>query len=314
MTESMLEVRHLRLVRAIAEEGGPTRAAARLHLTQSAVSHQLAELEGRLGVPLFARVRRQLKLTPAGARLVDAARSVLADLSRIERELHQAGTRKRELLRIAVESFTSYHWLPPVVAALAEEHVHVDVRIVPEATREPIAALLRGSIDLAFASSPVRDRELISTPLFDDEWVVIVAPSHPLAKRPFVSAAELGRQTLFAHDSPRSDVERLRELIASERAAMPRVVLVPFTDALVELVKSGLGVAIVSPWAVAPWLARREIVKLRFTREGLAEKWVAVHRRDAGERLPLGRFVELFNEARQVGVGRRKRGKVGTPP
>src|SRR5688572_14449714 len=98
---SMLEIRHLRLVRAIAEEGGPTRAAARLHLTQSAVSHQLAELEGRLGVVLFARVRRQLKLTPAGARLLEASRSMLAELSRVERELHQAAARKREVFRIA---------------------------------------------------------------------------------------------------------------------------------------------------------------------------------------------------------------------
>ena len=70
MSQTMIEVRHLRLVRAIAEEGGPTRAGSRLRLTQSAVSHQLAELEGRLGVALFTRVRRQLKLTSAGARLV----------------------------------------------------------------------------------------------------------------------------------------------------------------------------------------------------------------------------------------------------
>src|SRR5688500_19435390 len=100
MTASALEVRHLRLVRAIAEEGGPTRAAARLHLTQSAVSHQLAELEGRLGVVLFTRVRRQLKLTASGARLLEAARRLLADLSRVERDLHRAEGRERAVLRI----------------------------------------------------------------------------------------------------------------------------------------------------------------------------------------------------------------------
>ena len=161
MSSTMLEVRHLRLVRAIAEEGGPTRAAARLHLTQSAVSHQLAELEGHLGIELFARVRRQLKLTPAGARLVDGARSLLADLSRLERELHQVGTRKREVLRVAVECFTAYHWLPPIMAGLAEPYPHVDIRIVTEATREPVAALLRGTVDLALVSTIVRDRQLV---------------------------------------------------------------------------------------------------------------------------------------------------------
>ena len=294
MYGSMLEVRHLRLVRAIAEEGGPTRAAARLHLTQSAVSHQLADLEGRLGVSLFTRVRRQLKLTPAGARLVDLARTMLADLSRVEREIYQASTRKREILRIAVECFTSYHWLPNIVSALATEEPHVEVRIALEATREPVAALLRGTLELALVSSPVRDRQLVSVPLFEDEWSVMLSPSHPLVARPYISAVELERETLFAPDAPRSDAERLRELIATERASAPRTVPIPLTDAMVELVKAGLGVSLVSRWAVAPWESRGEIVTRRFTRAGLAESWSVVYRRDAESRLPLARFAELL--------------------
>jgi len=304
---SMLEIRHLRLVRAIAEEGGPTRAAARLHLTQSAVSHQLSELEGRLGVVLFTRVRRQLKLTPAGVRLLDAARTMLTDLARVERELHQAGARKREVFRIAVEVFTSYHWLPPILTTLETEHPHVDVRIVLDATREPVAALLRGDIELALVSSPVRDRALVVEPLFDDEWTVIVSPAHPLAARAYVSAVELGREKLLTHDAPRSDVERLRELIASERATMPRATSVPLTDAIVELVKAGLGVGLVSRWAVAPYLTQGEIVARRFTREGLPERWAAVYRRDAATRFPLARFAELLRARPPLDVPSRAR-------
>ncbi|WP_437799145.1 LysR family transcriptional regulator [Sorangium sp. So ce693] len=290
----MLEIRHLRLVRAIAEEGGPTRAAARLHLTQSAVSHQLAELEGRLGVVLFTRVRRQLKLTPAGARLLDAARTMLVDLARIEGDLQYAGSRRHEVFRIAVECFTTYYWLPPVLSALAKDHPHVDVRIVLEARREPVAALLRGEIELAVVSSPVRDRALVVEPLFEDEWTVIVSPSHPLAARPYVTAIELGQEKLLTHDAPRSDVERLRELIASERAPMPLAARIPLTDALVDLVKAGLGVGLVSRWAVAPDIARGEVAARRLTREGLPEQWAAVYRRDAAARFPLARFVELL--------------------
>ena len=311
MYASMLEVRHLRLVRAIAEEGGPTRAAARLHLTQSAVSHQLADLEGRLGVSLFTRVRRRLKLTPAGARLVGLARTMLADLSRVERELYQAGTRKREILRIAVECFTSYHWLPNIVSVLAAEEPHVEVRIALEATREPVAALLRGTLELALVSSPVRDRQLVSAPLFEDEWVVMLPPSHPLVARPYISAVELARETLFAPDAPRSDAERLRELIATERASAPRTVPISLTDAMVELVKAGLGVSLVSRWAVAPWESRGEIVTRRFTRAGLAESWSVVYRRDAESRLPLARFAELLRasskDIARATAGRRRR-------
>src|SRR5882672_5191457 len=119
MSQTIIEVRHLRLVRAIAEEGGPTRAGARLHLTQSAVSHQLAELEGRLGVRLFTRVQRKLTPTPACARFVEEARVMLAELARVERDLHRGAERKRVVVTIVTESFTSYPWLPEIMKALA---------------------------------------------------------------------------------------------------------------------------------------------------------------------------------------------------
>jgi LysR family transcriptional regulator for metE and metH len=197
-----LEIRHLRLVRALAEEGGPTRAAARLHLTQSAVSHQLAELEARLGVTLFARVRRRLQLTSAGRRLLEFAGRTLEELARLERQLQETATRARQPLRLSCEHSTAYHWLPPLLPELWREHPHVEVRIVLAATRQPIAALLRGELDLALVSSPVRNRRLVVERLFADEWVVIMAPGHPLCRRSYVRAVDLGPQTVLAHEAP----------------------------------------------------------------------------------------------------------------
>lgn len=278
----VLEVRHLRLVRAIADEGGPTRAAARLHLTQSAVSHQLAELEHRLGVALFARVRRRLVPTAAGTRLIEEARVLLGELGRVERELHRAGERKRETVSLATETFTSYGWLPGVMAAVAPE---LELRVVLAATRDPCAALLRGTIDLGIVCSPVRDRSLVSTPLFDDDWAVLLHVDHPLAARQRISAIELGREQVYAHDAPRADLERLREIIADERAPMPRVVSVPLTSLLVDCVRARLGVGLVSRWAVASELARGDLVARAFTRTRLREHWVAVRRRDGADKL-----------------------------
>ncbi|NUP13231.1 MAG: LysR family transcriptional regulator [Polyangiaceae bacterium] len=296
MSSPMLEVRHLKLVRAIADEGGPTRAAARLHLSQSAVSHQLAELEGRLGVQLFARVQRKLTPTVAGARLIEEARSLLSELARVERDLHREGARKREVVNIVTESFTSYPWFPTVVAALAEKAPHIELRIALSATREPVAALLRGTVDVAIVSSPVRDRALVSTPMFADEWTVLLGRDHRLARRTSISATELGQETLIAQDAPRADVERLRDILAAERAPMPRVVGVPLTSVLVDCVRAGLGIGLVSKWAVATDIARGDVVARRFTKAGLPEQWVALTRRDAaGKSLDL--VIELVKRA-----------------
>jgi DNA-binding transcriptional LysR family regulator len=114
------------------------------------------------------------------------------------------------------------------------------------------------TIMLLLRAEGLRDRDLVSVSLFDDEWTVIAAPGHPFATKRYVTAVELGQETVFAHDAPRSDIERMRELIAAERARRPRVVIVPLTDALVEMVAANLGVGLVSRWAVAPALERRE--------------------------------------------------------
>ena len=99
MSMPKLDLRHLQLVRAIAEEGSVTRAGLRLHLTQSALSHQLRDAEERLGVRLFERVGRRLLLAPAGERLLRSARTVLEELERAEEEVGRKGT-ARSLIRL----------------------------------------------------------------------------------------------------------------------------------------------------------------------------------------------------------------------
>src|ERR687885_2043332 len=95
-----LEVRHLQLVSAVADVGSLTRAGDRLHLTQSALSHQLRDIESRLGAALFLRVGKRLVLTPAGERLLESARGILARLHQTENEIRTMGRAKTGVLRL----------------------------------------------------------------------------------------------------------------------------------------------------------------------------------------------------------------------
>jgi LysR family transcriptional regulator for metE and metH len=114
MQQSVLEVRHLRLVAAIVDQGSLTRASARLNLTQSALSHQLIELEQRLGTPLFHRVNKRMSPTEAGERVLATARRVLEELSETEQELYLFATDRRGTIRLTTQCYTVYHWLPTV--------------------------------------------------------------------------------------------------------------------------------------------------------------------------------------------------------
>ena len=119
-----LEIRHLKLVREVSAAGSLTRAGAALHLTQSALSHQLRDIESRLGTALFLRVGKRMVLTPAGERLLRSADEVLGD-DRANRRRDPAASAARSagVLRLTTECYTCYHWLPRAVEALSPRRI-----------------------------------------------------------------------------------------------------------------------------------------------------------------------------------------------
>ncbi|HEY7509140.1 MAG TPA: LysR substrate-binding domain-containing protein [Vicinamibacteria bacterium] len=298
-----LEVRHLKLVTAIAEEGGVTRAASRLHLTQSALSHQLAGLEGRLGTRLFLRLGRRMVLTPAGQALVAAAGPLLEDLGRAEETVARIGSARAGVLRLATECYTCYHWVPPLMREFARRWPAVELRIVAEATRAPLDALAAGRLDLAVVSSPARDRRFATTPLFADELVAVMAPTHPLAGRSWLRPSDFAEENLILYTSPEESTAFQKMLVPA--GVTPRQVSeIQLTEAIVEMVKAGLGVSVLARWSVAPHLAAGTLRAARLGRRGLRRRWTAATLRAAPRPEWLDAFVSLLARAAQPSADR----------
>jgi LysR family transcriptional regulator for metE and metH len=301
-----LEVRHLRLVSAVAEVGSLTRAGERLHLTQSALSHQLRDIESRLGAALFLRVGKRLVLTPAGERLLTSARDVLDRLERTERDIREMGRERAGLLRLTTECYTCYHWLPALLTRYRRRFPRVEVRIVVDATRRPVEALLAGRVDLALVSSPVRDRRIAVTPVFEDELMVIAAPTHPFAKRTHVRPADIHGETLLVYP-PREESSVLNDVLLPAGAVPARVEEVMLTEAIMELVKAGLGVSVVARWAVRPLVASGALVARRFTARGIQRRWSAAMPKDLAKTDFVREFIDLLmkNAPSQTDSARR---------
>ena len=288
-----LEVRHLQLVAAVAETGSLTRAGDRLHLTQSALSHQLRGIESRLGAALFLRVGKRLVLTPAGERLLVSAKDILGRLAEAEHDIRRMGKEHAGVLRLTTECYTCYHWLPPLLMRYRRTFPRVEVRIDVEATRRPIEMLLAGKIDLAIMSSAVADRRLVSRKVFEDELVLVAAPHHRFAQQPHVRLADLRDETLFIY--PPRDESRVLQDVLLPAGISPRIEE-GLTEAITELVKAGLGVAVLARWAVQPLVESGALLARPLTARGLHRQWRAVMPRDLARADYVTAFIDLLEK------------------
>src|SRR5690242_2060316 len=177
--ERTLELVDLALFKTVAEVGGITRAAQRLHRVQSNVTARVKRLESHLGVDLFVRARRGLSLTPEGRRLLDYADRLLALADEAQASVGDGSPRGR--LRIgAMESTAAVH-LPRLLSSLHARHPALEVQLLTATSGVLVAQVRAGELSAAFVGGDVSEPGLATDPAFVEELVLI---THPTLRRP----------------------------------------------------------------------------------------------------------------------------------
>ena len=282
------------MVAAVAASGNVTRAAADVNLTQSAVSHQLRDIEARLGTALFLRVGKRMVPTAAGERVLRTARRVLDEIEATEDDVRRMGTHQAAVLRVCTQCNTGYHWLPPLLEAFRRKHPHVDVAIAVECTTRPLESLLEGRLDLAIVTQVVQHQQLRVRPLFDDEHAAIVAPDHPFASRPFVRPADFAGQRLLLYSGSADDSFTVQQILRPAGVEPERISFVMLTEAILEMVKAGLGISVMQTWSVEPAIRSGEVRAIPITATGIRRRWSAVTLRAAPAAPHVEAFIELL--------------------
>ena len=290
-----LEVRHLKLLVTVAEEGSVTEAGKRLHLTQSSLSHQLRDAEEKLGTALFLRLGRKMVLTPAGERLIACARRILDELSLTEGQIEGLNGGTRGEIRLSTECYTCYHWLPPVLHKFHAKFSKVEVNIVASATSDPAAALLEGKLDVAIVSTPPGNKSLRATPMFEDELVLVMAPKHRLASANPVRPKDLETETILIYP-PREESTLINKLLKPAGVEAQRVIEVPLTEAIVELAGAGTGIGFLARWAVAPAVEAGKVAIRPLSGRGFRRQWYAVTLRNQAAPPFLAEFLNLLSK------------------
>jgi len=289
---------------AIAASGSVTQAAGALHLTQTAISHQLRGIEERLGTPLFLRVGKRMIPTAAGERVLATARRVLDDLAAAEDDVRRLGRREAGLLRVCAQCNTGYHWLPPLVDAFRRRHPQIDVSLALDCTVRPIEALLEGKLDIAIVTQSTRHPRVRLRPLFEDEHAAIVASDHPFAKRPFVNPEDFASERLLLYSSSPDDSFTIQTILRPAGVTPQRISFVMLTEAILAMVKARLGISVMQTWAIEPALRAREVRAVPITRKGIHRQWSAATLADAGAIPHVDAFIDLL-AARALPARRR---------
>jgi len=294
----MLELRHLRSLQAIAETRTLAEAAERVHLTQSALSHQIRALEAHYGLKLFERRPSGLLYTQAGERLLALAHSVIPQVADTERDLLRIENETHGSLRIALECHTCFDWLMPVMDEFRRRWPEVEVDLVAGFHSEPLALLEDGRADVVIGSRPAKRRPYVVRPLFRFEILMVLANAHRLRGRRHIEAKDLIGETLITYPVPEARIDLIREVLMPAGVQLERRTA-ELTVAVLQLVASRRGVAALPNWGVKSYVDHDYVQARRIMRSGLWSELHAVAPKALAERLYFEDFVQIVRDTCQ---------------
>ncbi len=286
-----IELRHLRTLVALRDAGSLVEAADRVHLTQSALSHQLKELEGRVGCVLFMRKTRPVRFTSAGLRLLALADEVLPLVRRAEADVERLAGGESGRILIAIECHSCIEWLLPAIDAYREAWPQVEIDVSSGFHFAPLPALSRGDLDLVITSDPVVGLGLRYVPLFSYEAVLAVGMRHPLAGRAWIEPRDLAQETLIAYPVDRNRLDVFTSFLDPAGVAPEAVRQTELTAMIAQLVASGRGVACLPNWALHDYLERGLLAATSLGEEGIWPTLHAAVRRDQADAPFMKAFI-----------------------
>jgi len=265
----MLELRHLRTLVALRDAGSLVEAAERVHLTQSALSHQIKDLEERLGSPLFLRKSRPVEFTRAGTRLLTLAEQVLPLVRMAERDLARLAGNEQGRLHMAIECHSCFQWLMPTIDHFRDHWPEVEIDIPGGHHFDPLPALAREQLDLVITADPQPLPGIHYEPLFRYEGLLAVARQHPLAGRAFVPAEALADETLITYPVEHTRLDVFTQFLDPAGVRPREVRTAELTIMMMQLVASGRGVCALPNWALTEYLERDYVKAVALGEKGV---------------------------------------------
>ncbi len=290
---SQVELRHLKTLVALRDTGSLVEAADRVFLTQSALSHQIKDLESRLGCSLFIRKTRPVRFTTAGKRLLKLADEVLPLVHNAGLDLDRLAGGESGRIFMAIECHSCFDWLLPAIDAYREAWPDVELDISSGFHFAPLPALARGDLDLVITADPIDDGSLHYFPLFSYEAQLAINRDHPLTTKEWLEPLDLVDEVLICYPVDRDRMDVFTSFLDPAGVEPQRVRTAELTTMMVQLVASGRGVTCLPNWALHEYRERDYVAVKSLGEEGVWPTLFAAVRDDQKEDPYMRAFVEL---------------------
>jgi DNA-binding transcriptional LysR family regulator len=292
-----MDIRQIKAFVAIAETGTFTAGAARVHVTQAAISMQIRQLETETGAKLFIRAPRRVILTEAGEKLIERAYVILREHDAALEELAALTGAHRGRLRIgSASAMVSADPLPQLLRELRRTHPGVETSVVSGTSESLVRQVLAGELDAAFVSLPVEARGVQTELLSEDSLVAIASPRHKLAKQRVVSAYALAGEKLILGERGGNTRRLIDQFFAHAGVSLKVVMELSRLAAIKRMVEEEMGVGIVPLQSVREEVAKGTLV--RWWIEGAQINWqLGIARLVGGYESPIHQtFLQLCRE------------------
>jgi len=305
MTSNVLELRHLETIQALADTGSLSKAADRLHLTQSALSHQLKVLENHFSTAVVERNSKPLRFTSVGLRLLELARTVLPQIADATRDVARFAEGRAGALRIAVQCHNCFDWLMPAMDTYRSLWPEVELDIISGFLSDPLPLVERGEAELAVVHDAMEPRDtLIFHPLFRYESVALMSPRHRLAVETWLTPGDFAGETLITYPVADEMLDVMKHYLTPANIN-PKRRTAELTVAILQLVASGRGICALPSWTVGNYIERGYVVSRPIGQRGLFCELYAATSASAAHATYINEFIELtrnqsLNELRGV--------------
>lgn len=291
-----MEIKYFRLIKAIVEEGSIANSADKLFLTQSALSHQLKQLEERLGFRVFFRTRNKWELTEEGRELYNLGNTIIESIEKGFHNIRQLQMSSVGIIKISTECYSFYHGLPSFIQKMGILYPEITIDLILEATHQPISKILSKEIDIAIVTSKPENEALSIIEIFEDEIFTIMHPENPLSTKDFLSVDDFINTHLIIHSFPLETVSVYKHFFKTNKITPQKISSIPLTEVALELVNANIGIMCMPKWAMKSFHISDDLIFKRIGKNGLKRTHYLVFRKSDTSKKYFNDFISNFKD------------------